>query len=843
MLKLTENTTTYPGVTMENAVAVSGRNSGALHFASNLSLRIKLLTGFGAILALMTTMSVISHTTFKSTESSVQTYSQRIEVYKLATKLDRDNLSLRRKAREYVFISTTDEAAKTAYEAIDTLRSSINKAKEEIKNPERQAYLQKVSENFEAYAKNFSRADALKKEEKKVIVEGMDVAGAAFYKYVTTAIDKANKLGNAKAFKTYSEALEHGLLARLYANQMIGRRDLSYAEKAKQQFTILGKVIPEIGAASQNTELMEDYEQIKKLVPSYEADFDRVAAINGELDELINKIMGNEAAAFKAGVDAVVSSAIEEAKNVKESTEKSLGESVATMLLIACGGLGFGVVLALLLGNMIARPILKMTAAMKELAEGNKNIKIPALGQSDEIGQMAAAVEVFKENAIRVEKMNEEQAEQKRKAEAERRAAMNKLADSFEASVGRVIETVTSAATELQASSSQMASTANDTSSQATTVAGASEEASANVQAVATAAEELNTSICEIKRQVAHASQVSLDAQKEADQASQIISSLSENANKIGEIVNLINNIASQTNLLALNATIEAARAGDAGKGFAVVAAEVKGLANQTAQATDEIAVQISAVQECTKSAVTAITSVSRVIHDVTEVSTTVAKAVDEQTAVTAEIARNVEQASAGTKDVSSSIARVGTAAQETGSAAGQIKSASTELSEQSELLRTEVAKFLQQVRADKDKITIAFWDESMCVGDPAVDNDHRELFTLMNKFFRSLMAGEASYKVIHTMQELSALCLRHIREEEGMMGRINYPMLTEHRGQHAELIRGLDELKSRLAKKENGLEEHLLQYMDMWKRHTQEQDIKLVKFAKENRIALRPAA
>lgn len=828
---------------MELSTSENKKAASVFQVASNLSLRVKLLSGFGVILALMAGMSGASYLTFQETKSNVQTYAQRMDVAQLAAKLDRDNLSLRRKLREYVMINPNAENAKTAYEAVDTLRATIDKAKEIIKSPERLQKLQSVSENFEGYAKNFVRVDSLKKEEVKLVAEGMDTAGSAFYKYVSTAMSEARKLGNAPALQLYTTALEHGLLARLYANQMIGRKDLSYAEKAKKEFAQLNLIIPEIGSASRNTELADDYEQIKKLVPSYESDFDRVVEISTEIDKLINKTMASQAAAFKEGTDAILSSSIEEGKDIKEKTAIAISGALSTLFGLALGGVMLGLCLALILGSVISRPILRMTAAMKDLAGGNKNIEIPALGQCDEIGQMAEAVEVFKNTAIRVERMNEEQAAQKRKAEAEKNAAFRKLADSFEASIGRVIQTVSSAATELQASSTQMASTANDTSAQATTVAGASEESSANVQAVATAAEELNTSIGEIKRQVAHASKVSQEAQQEADQASQIISSLSENANKIGEIVNLINNIASQTNLLALNATIEAARAGDAGKGFAVVAAEVKGLANQTAQATDEIAVQITSVQECTKAAVTAITSVSKVIHDVTDVSTSVAKAVEEQTAVTSEIARNVEQASAGTKEVSSSISKVKTAAEETDAAADQIKTASTELSAQSELLRNEVDRFLQQIRADKNNATIAFWDENMAMGVPAIDDDHRELFNMMNKFFRSLMAGEASYKVVDTMQELSALCLRHIREEEGMMGRINYPYLQEHRSQHMELIHGLDELKTKLVRKETGLEEQVLGYFDLWKKHTQEADAKLVKYAKENRMLLMRAA
>ena len=581
----------------------------------------------------------------------------------------------------------------------ESLRNNLKQAAATIKNPERAQHIKDATEHFEVYDKGFDQVVALKHEQGELIREGMDPAGAKYYATVRSLIDQAAKAGNTAVTRAASQAMEHGLLARLYANQMIGRRDNSFVAKAKEQFQELKEEIPALVSGAKGTEMQADAEAVKALVPTYEADFDRVAAINVELDALMANVLPKEAAAFGAAVEAVKKSADEDGKKIEAETVSAIQSTENLMLLLAVGGVLLGCVIALLLGSGLARPIVKMTKAMKALADGDKGVVIPSLGQHDEIGQMAAAVEVFKQNAIRVDQLNAEQEEQKRRAEREHHAAMNQLADSFEASVGKVIGTVTSAATELQAASSQMASTAHETSAKATAVAGASEEAAANVQTVAAAAEELSASIDEIKRQVQHASDSSLKAKHEADGATTTVRALSDNADKIGEIVSLINDIAAQTNLLALNATIEAARAGDAGKGFAVVASEVKGLANQTAKATEEIAVQITAVQNGTKEAVTAITSVSEVIREVNDVSAAVASAVNEQTAATSEISRNVEQASAGTKDVSANIVTVGNAAKETGAAAQQIQSASSELSKQAEYLRAEVDRFMQQVR------------------------------------------------------------------------------------------------------------------------------------------------
>ncbi|WP_316980310.1 methyl-accepting chemotaxis protein [Shumkonia mesophila] len=376
--------------------------------------------------------------------------------------------------------------------------------------------------------------------------------------------------------------------------------------------------------------------------------------------------------------------------------------NASLMTALAIGGLvlAIGLAVAGVIGHRIANPIRRMTEAMGRLAAGDLKADIPAQDRRDEIGRMAEAVAVFKENAIEKGRLEAEQEERDRQAEAEKRAAMLKLADTFEASVGHVVGQVSSAATEMQSSSESMSATAEETTRQAAAVAAASEQASTNVQTVASAAEELSSSISEISRQVTQASQIASAAVTEAEQTNIKVQGLAQAANKIGEVVALITDIAEQTNLLALNATIEAARAGDAGKGFAVVASEVKNLANQTAKATDEIGAQISGIQSATQEAVSAINSITKTISKINEVNSGVASAVEEQGAATQEIARNVEQASAGTQEVSANIGGVSQAANETGAAAGQINRAAGELSRQSETLRAEVDKFLAGVRA-----------------------------------------------------------------------------------------------------------------------------------------------
>ncbi|MBR0749695.1 HAMP domain-containing protein [Bradyrhizobium japonicum] len=349
----------------------------------------------------------------------------------------------------------------------------------------------------------------------------------------------------------------------------------------------------------------------------------------------------------------------------------------------------------------IARPISALTVAMNELAGGNFAVVLPGLGRKDEVGGVAGAVERFK--VVSEQKARDEaeaKIRQDKVATEQRKAEMRKLADSFESAVGEIVDTVSSASTELEASASALTSTAERAQELTTMVAAASEEASTNVQSVASATEELSSSITEISRQVQESARVASEAVGQARSTTERVSELSKAATRIGDVVELINTIAGQTNLLALNATIEAARAGEAGRGFAVVASEVKALAEQTAKATGEIGQQISGIQTATHESVGAIKDISDTIEKLSEISSTIAAAVEEQGAATQEISRNVQQAAQGTHQVSANITDVQRGAGETGSASSQMLSAAQSLASDSNRLKLEVSKFLDTVRA-----------------------------------------------------------------------------------------------------------------------------------------------
>jgi len=398
---------------------------------------------------------------------------------------------------------------------------------------------------------------------------------------------------------------------------------------------------------------------------------------------------------FKVVEDRLGADLLAETAELHEAAQRALiAMGVAVVVLLTLTGLGGSIV-----GRSIAVPLARLTAIMSRLADGDKAVQIDGGTRCDEIGEMSRAVGVFKDNALRVEHLQAEQEMQKARATAEQKRLMSQMADSFEASIKGIVDTVSSASTEMRATAEAMRSTAGHTSRRAGAVATAAEDASANVQTVAAATEELSSSVNEISRQVSTSARIAQDAVVDARRTDDIVRGLAASAQKIGEVVNLINDIASQTNLLALNATIEAARAGDAGKGFAVVAGEVKHLANQTARATDDIAAQVAEVQAATRQAVDAIHGIGKTIADISEITSSIASAVEEQGAATAEIARNVQQASIGTQQVSDNIGGVTEAAAETGVAAGEVLNAAGELSHQSEKLRSEVDSFVARIR------------------------------------------------------------------------------------------------------------------------------------------------
>ncbi|MEH2709865.1 methyl-accepting chemotaxis protein [Bradyrhizobium elkanii] len=466
------------------------------------------------------------------------------------------------------------------------------------------------------------------------------------------------------------------------------------------------------------------------LTTSQLTSFDRIARARGEFAPLSEKMFSlRESLGWNAPVEILVTQAAPRAlkildlldgpkgadgtrsggikasqKTMLTQEEHEVGASISFLTtflwVLLAAGLGLSAMIALLTARAIATPIQGMTAAMGKLAGGDISIVVPGVERADEIGEMAGAVQVFKDNMIEADRLRAEQAQSETRAAAQRKADMHALAGQFENAVGEIIDTLSSSSTELEAAANTLTKTAESTQELSTMVSAASEESSANVQSVASASEEMSATVNEIGRQVQEAARIAGAAVEQAQKTNDRVNALSQAATRIGDVVELINSIAGQTNLLALNATIEAARAGEAGRGFAVVASEVKALAEQTAKATGEISHQVAGMQAATQDSVIAIKEISGTIGRISEISSTIASAVEEQGAATQEISRNVMQAAQGTQQVTSSITDVQRGATETGSASSQVLASAQTLSNDSARLKIEVENFLTTVRA-----------------------------------------------------------------------------------------------------------------------------------------------
>ncbi|PKR55325.1 methyl-accepting chemotaxis protein [Thalassospira marina] len=517
-------------------------------------------------------------------------------------------------------------------------------------------------------------------------------------------------------FKDYRNlALQTNLAGRVQANLLearLGAKDflLTKAEKssasAKKRAATTLELNGQLVELNDNDDVRGLFKSVADELKKYIDTFDQVVDLTKKGD---SASMTRRDALVHGTLDVIgpkVAADLEQLKLTLKAQQDELGPratratemAVITSIVVSVVALILGVGLAIVVGRGISNPIVAITDVMSELAHGNKTVAIPGQDHKDEIGDMAAAVLVFKENMIKADELAAKELEEQKRRQA-RTEMIDRLTTDFDQDVSSVLKTVASAATEMQATAQSMTATAEETSRQSTAVAAASDQASNNVQTVASAAEELSASINEISHQVSQSSSISSKAVDDAERTNAQVRGLADAAQKIGDVVNLINDIANQTNLLALNATIEAARAGEAGKGFAVVAAEVKNLASATARATDEITSQITSIQNETRDAVVAIQSIGGTIAQINEIAANIASAVEQQGAATQEITRNVQQASAGTSEVTQNIGGVTEAASSTGAAAEQVLAASGELSEQSERLRTRVEQFLTAVR------------------------------------------------------------------------------------------------------------------------------------------------
>jgi methyl-accepting chemotaxis protein len=674
-------------------------NTGFRHFVVNRSIGSKIGAGFAVVLAILAISSATAWLAFGWVNDTLGNYAGLVVRSAIYRDIDKTVAQYRGHVREYVY-SNNEATADTAIKEGETLRELIAGGLTRVANPERHSLLESMAKQAEAYAAGFAHVRELNVEQAKIEAEVMDVTGQQMTDGFSAIADAANKAGNTDLLLQAADGRRLSLLARLDANKRLGRHDMAAEKSANGSLDALRRTLQSIGAATKESDLNATAAAEAKLVDTYQSAFQRAAALDAQQVSLVDGAMHETGDALEENSNKAEAGNLADQAVLEKETIATTNSGSQLVLVLGLAAVAIGAVLAWLIGRGISRPVVRMCVAMRALAGGDKTVEIPGVGRKDEIGQMADTVQVFKDNMIEADRLREANERQKAEAEAERKAGMVKLADTFEASIKGVVNSVASQATEMQSAAQSMTHTAEQATEQATAVAASVEQASANVQTVATAAEELSASVLEIGRQVEQSSKIANQAVGEADRTNTTVEGLNHAAQRIGEVVQLIETIAGQTNLLARNATIEAARAGDAGKGFAVVASEVKSLASQTAKATEEIRAQIGEIQGATGQTVEAIHTIGATIRQMSEIATTIASAVEEQGAATREIATNVHQAAQGTGDIATNIGGVSRAASDTGAAATQVLSSAGELARQSETLRHDVDDFLATVRA-----------------------------------------------------------------------------------------------------------------------------------------------
>jgi methyl-accepting chemotaxis protein len=584
-----------------------------------------------------------------------------------------------------------------------TETSQLEAALASAQKPETKERLQKIKslmDRFAAGVEEIAKAQAalLAQTDKRSAISG-EWTKALDAELASPVLAKLDNRAEVEKLLHRADAKVNALRAMVWRLGATG--DAGLIDQIAKTQTALKTIFNLLRGEADDRELLSVISSLDSVVKRFLAANDDVVkteALKGDILANRSVKFANEAAEL---MEMTVSTA---QKNTAVSKDEVAAETAqANRINLIMAGI---VILTLVASGVfsflgIARPMTRLNRALGEMAGGKLDIEIPGAGRGDEIGDLAKTVTVIRENAE--QKARDEAAAKTRQeqiAAEQRKADMIRLANDFEGAVGEIVETVSSASTELEASAGTLTSTAERSQELTTMVAAASEEASTNVQSVASATEELSTSVNEISRQVQESARMATDAVGQARTTNDRVSELSKAASRIGDVVELINTIAEQTNLLALNATIEAARAGEAGRGFAVVASEVKALAEQTSKATGEIGQQITGIQAATQDSVNAIKEISGTIERLAEISSTIAAAVEEQGAATQEISRNVQQAAQGTQQVSANITDVQRGASETGSASSQVLSAAQSLSGDSNRLKLEVGKFLNSVRA-----------------------------------------------------------------------------------------------------------------------------------------------
>jgi len=662
-----------------------------------LRFRAKIILGFAVVLAISAASLCFAFFGFERISTRVGSYRESVGEADLARNIDRELISYRALARYYV-LTGKDDDAKAALDAEAALKAAIEAAGRNTGSAGRRDSLNRLGRDFADFADTF--AELLKvKRESALIVQNQLTRNANMLRYkledvasTATAADQGSVEASAKQVMAQFQA------ATALANNFVINADQTAATSATARLKFLDNALH--ATNSSDVRIAAGLKEAVGLLGDYRQALAQLVDNTKTIEDLVTRMTG-AAGAIMRGADALKSDLVADQRRLDAEANATIEDTEHLILMLSIGGTLLGWIWAVLLGRGMSAPMIAMCAAMRELAAGHFDVKLPGLGRTDEIGEMAAAVEAFKLQAVaKAERDAATQDAQNKAAASARRTELDRFADDFEAAVGSIVTNVSESAHQLEQAASTLTRTAETTQELASRVAGSSEQATSRIEQVATATGELSSSVGEIGRHVRESSRIAESAVAQAQQTDGRIGKLSKAAQEIGDVVKLITAIAEQTNLLALNATIEAARAGDAGRGFAVVASEVKSLAGQTAKATDEISNHISGMQDATRESVTAIKQIGGTIGQISTIASTIASAVQQQGAATQDIARNVQGVATGTRAAATDITEVNRGASETGAASEEVLRSARSLSAESARLRAELGRFMANIRA-----------------------------------------------------------------------------------------------------------------------------------------------
>lgn len=668
---------------------------------NDLGIRTKLYTGFGLIGLLLIITGAVGMLSLSNAREGFYRFENTAGDALLASELNADMAKALQ--RSLAYIQTRDDAHATGViDFVGQMRDGLALAREEFESPGRTAQVQEMEQALETFQTSFNRVQTLYGERDALVLTVLDPQGTAIRTGITEYLDWVAGTGNLNKTALTGQIQQHFLLARIYLWKYLSENQPSQIERVASEIATMRSLLGELDTALNPT----TQQFVRDTTASVEA-YGQAALELGELiaerNELRDTALAQVGQSISDMAVLIKDEKVAEENAIAEATSAAMAAQQTLLGVFVVASLIGAGVLAFLIASALSNPIVRLTRTMRTLADGQYDVDVPDTQRGDELGSMAQTVEVFKANALEREEL-ERDAAVARQAQDVSHAETQNAIGTFRTKVASILEILSGKTGQMRSTATELSSLASGAKEQAQTADEAAGETSESVQTVAAATEELASSIQEISRQVSAATDVVSSAADKSSNSVNEIEQLAEAGQKIGDVVNLIQDIAEQTNLLALNATIEAARAGEAGKGFAVVASEVKALAAQTAKATDEIAGQVSGIQNSTERAVHTIKEIAKMSDDLGEVTSSIASAVEEQGAATQEISNTTGSASQSTAALAEGVATLADAIKQTGDAANVVDEASSSVATQSDAISSAVQEFFDALEAAAKK-------------------------------------------------------------------------------------------------------------------------------------------